>query len=123
MAIRGEMSRGRVAEIPDKLYFKIGEVAEIAGVEAYVLRFWETEFPGLAPKKTDSGHRLYRRSDVEKVFRIKELLYEKGFTIAGARKRLSPRNTDPDVQDTAEETLSKVRRGLEDILTLLDGKT
>jgi DNA-binding transcriptional MerR regulator len=112
-----------VAEIPDKLYFKIGEVAEIVGVEAYVLRFWETEFPHLAPKKTDSGHRLYRRKDVETVVRIKELLYDKGFTIAGARKRLSGRNADPDAQDTAAETLQKVRGGLEEILTLLDGKS
>lgn len=112
-----------MAEIPDKLYFKIGEVAEIVGVETYVLRFWETEFSGLAPKKTDSGHRLYRRKDVEKVVRIKELLHGKGFTIAGARKRLSEHNVDPDARDTADETLQKVRIGLEDILTLLDGKT
>ena len=109
-----------MADIPDKLYFKIGEVAEIVGVETYVLRFWETEFPALAPKKTDSGHRLYRRRDVETVVRIKELLYDKGFTIAGARKRLSGRNSDPDVQDTAAEKLSKVRFELEEILTLLD---
>jgi DNA-binding transcriptional MerR regulator len=112
-----------VAEIPDKLYFKIGEVAQIVGVEAYVLRFWESEFPGLAPRKTDSGHRVYRRSDVEKVFRIKELLYDKGFTIAGARKRLNGRKVDADAADTIDETLGKVRRGLEDILDLLDGKS
>ena len=110
-----------MADIPDKLYFKIGEVADIVGVEAYVLRFWETEFPSLAPKKTDSGHRLYRRKDVETVLRIKELLYDKGFTIAGARKRLTGRNADPDAQDTASETLDKIRAELEDILTLLDG--
>lgn len=111
-----------MAEIPDKLYFKIGEVAEIVGVEAYVLRFWETEFPALSPKKTDSGHRLYRRKDVETVVRIKELLYDKGFTIAGARKRLGGRTPDPDAEDTADEVLEKVRTGLEDILTLLDGR-
>ena len=112
-----------MAEIPDKLYFKIGEVAEIAGVETHTLRFWETEFPSLAPKKTDSGHRSYRRRDVETVVRIKELLYDKGFTIEGARKRMSSRDVDPDALDTPEETLQKVRSGLEDILTLLDGET
>ena len=120
------MTRGRgrtLAEIPDKLYFKIGEVAEIAAVETYVLRFWETEFPGLAPKKTDSGHRLYRRKDVETVVRIKELLKTKGFTIPGARKRLSSRGVDPDALDTPEETLQKVRSGLEEILAILDGET
>lgn len=109
------------AGIPDKLYFKIGEVAEIAGVEAYVLRFWESEFPALSPRKAESGHRVYRRKDVETVIRIKELLYEKGYTIAGARKRLNPRsNGGPD--ERTEDTLGRVRTGLEDILTLLDGK-
>ncbi len=112
-----------MVEIPDKLYFKIGEAAEIAGVETHTLRFWETEFPGLAPKKTESGHRLYRRKDVETVVRIKELLHVKGFTIEGARKRMSSRGVDPDALDTPEETLQKVRSGLEDILAILDGET
>src|SRR5271163_441599 len=75
-------------EIPDKLYFRIGEVARLAGIKPYVLRFWETEFPGLGPKKSGSGHRLYRRKDVELVLEIKRLLYEKRFTIEGARKFL-----------------------------------
>src|ERR1051326_6928041 len=78
-----------IPEIPDKLFFRIGEVCEIVGVEPYVLRFWETEFPNLAPEKSKSGHRVYKRRDVEMVLRIKELLYERGFTIAGARKQLS----------------------------------
>ncbi len=112
-----------MAEIPDKLYFKIGEVAEIAGVETHTLRYWETEFPNLAPRKADSGHRHYRRKDVETVMRIKELLYDKKLTIAGARRILSGRRNDPDVRDTAEETLRKVRTGLEEILTLLDGRS
>src|SRR5215469_18740219 len=77
-----------VPEIPDKLYFKIGEVSEILGVEPYVLRYWETEFPQLAPKKSGTGHRLYRRKDVELLVRIKQLLYEKRFTIQGARQFL-----------------------------------
>ena len=72
-------------KIPDKLYFRIGEVAQLAGVEPYVLRFWETEFPQLAPKKSGSGHRLYRRKEVEMVLEVKRLLYEKRFTIEGAR--------------------------------------
>src|SRR5207247_2915501 len=75
-------------EIPDKLYFKIGEVSELLGVEPYVLRYWETEFPVLSPKKSGTGHRLYRRKDVELLLRIKHLLYEKSFTIQGARQTL-----------------------------------
>ena len=73
-------------EIPDKLYFKIGEVSDLLGVEAYVLCYWETEFPVLSPKKSGTGHRLYRRKDVELLLRIKHLLYDKRFTIEGARQ-------------------------------------
>lgn len=79
---------GAAQEIPDKLYFRIGEVARLAGIKPYVLRFWETEFPSLGPRKTGTGHRLYRRKDVELVLEIKRLLYEKRFTIEGARKFL-----------------------------------
>lgn len=78
-------------EIPDKLYFRIGEVARLAGIKPYVLRFWESEFPGLGPKKSGTGHRLYRRKDVEMVLEIKHLLYEKRFTIEGARKFMETR--------------------------------
>ncbi len=78
-------------EIPDKLYFRIGEVARLAGIKPYVLRFWETEFPALGPRKSGTGHRLYRRKDVELVLEIKRLLYEKRFTIEGARKFLETR--------------------------------
>jgi DNA-binding transcriptional MerR regulator len=79
------------AEIPDKLYFRIGDVARLAGIKPYVLRFWETEFPSLGPRKSGTGHRLYRRKDVEQVLEIKRLLYEKRFTIEGARKFLEDR--------------------------------
>jgi DNA-binding transcriptional MerR regulator len=79
------------AEIPDKLFFRIGDVAKLAGIKPYVLRFWETEFPGLGPKKSGTGHRLYRRKDVEMVLEIKRLLYEQRFTIEGARKFLESR--------------------------------
>jgi len=83
-------------EIPDKLYFRIGEVARLAGIKPYVLRFWETEFPSLGPKKSGTGHRLYRRKEVEMVLEIKRLLYEKRFTIEGARKFLETRaKTEP----------------------------
>ncbi|HXP83091.1 MAG TPA: MerR family transcriptional regulator [Bryobacteraceae bacterium] len=78
-------------EIPDKLYFRIGEVARLAAIKPYVLRFWETEFPSLGPRKSGTGHRLYRRKDVEQVLEIKRLLYEKRFTIEGARKFLEDR--------------------------------
>src|SRR5277367_3086423 len=82
-------------EIPDKLYFRIGEVSRLAGIKPYVLRFWETEFSSLGPKKSGKGHRLYRRKDVELVLEIKRLLYEKRFTIEGARKFLETR-TKPE---------------------------
>jgi DNA-binding transcriptional MerR regulator len=82
---------GSSEEIPDKLYFRIGEVARLAGIKPYVLRFWETEFPALGPKKSGTGHRLYRRKDVQLVLEIKTLLYEKRFTIEGARKFLDAR--------------------------------
>ena len=75
-------------ELSNKLYFRIGEVAKIVGVKPYVLRYWETEFPILKPGKTPSRHRLYRQRDVETLLDIKRLLYEEGFTIAGAKKRL-----------------------------------
>jgi len=74
--------------IPNKLFFKIGEVCEITDTQPYVLRYWESEFPALAPAKNSSGQRIYRRKDIETVLRIKQLLYEEGFTIAGAKKRL-----------------------------------
>ena len=77
------------AGIPEKLFFKIGEVCEIAGVQAHVLRYWETEFPMLAPQKNRAGQRTYRRRDVEMALRIKELLYEEQYTIAGAKKKLA----------------------------------
>lgn len=82
------MTRPAVA-IPEKLFFKIGEVCELAGVQAHVLRYWESEFPMLAPQKNRAGQRVYRKRDVEIALRIKELLYEDQYTIAGAKKRLT----------------------------------
>ncbi|HYN84741.1 MAG TPA: MerR family transcriptional regulator [Pyrinomonadaceae bacterium] len=82
------MNRAAVS-IPEKLFFKIGEVCDITGVQAHVLRYWESEFPMLAPQKNRAGQRTYRRRDVEMVLRIKELLYEDQYTIAGAKKKLA----------------------------------
>ena len=110
-----------VPEIPEKLFFRIGEVCEIAGVEPYVLRFWETEFPFLAPQKAKSGHRVYRKKDVELVLKIKSLLYERGFTIAGARKQLSKERYGQGA--LRDKVLIQVRKELRDILTLLQRKT
>lgn len=84
-------------DIPDKLYFRIGEVSKIAGLPTYVLRFWETEFPKIRPKRTSSGQRLYTRKDIELVLKIKKLLYEKKFTIQGARQYLNARTRKKDM--------------------------
>ena len=85
-------------EIPDKLYFRIGEVGSLLSLEPYVLRYWESEFPSLAPKKSTSGHRLYRRKDVELLLKIKYLLYEKRYTIDGAKQFLqTERKSTPAV--------------------------
>jgi DNA-binding transcriptional MerR regulator len=86
-----QLSRNRAAEppsIPDRLYFKIGDVARICGLETYVLRFWETQFPHLKPNKSGTGQRLYRRRDVELVLEIKRLVYAEGYTLPGARQAL-----------------------------------
>jgi DNA-binding transcriptional MerR regulator len=114
-------------EIPDKLYFKIGEVSELLSVEPYVLRYWETEFPLLAPKKSGTGHRLYRKKDVELLLRIKHLLYDRRYTIEGARQALhvESRAAKPKKARTAQQDLfgtdplPEIRRELVDILTLL----
>ena len=81
--------------IPQKLFFKIGEVCELAGVQAHVLRYWETEFPMLAPQKNRAGQRTYRRKDVEMALRIRELLYDEQYTIAGAKKKLATELRSP----------------------------
>jgi DNA-binding transcriptional MerR regulator len=123
-------------EIPDKLYFRIGDVSRLAGIKPYVLRFWETEFPGLGPKKSGTGHRLYRRKDVELVLEIKRLLYEKRYTIEGARKFLDTRGKPEAARASAAPArkakrkqaelfpegtpvLDQVRRELTEILRLL----
>ena len=110
-------------EIPDKFYFKIGEVSDIAGVAPYVLRFWETEFKQIKPKRTDAGQRLYRKQDVVLVLRIKHLLYHRKFTIEGARQHLKkkpdtlpepvPAVRVPDIAEIREE-LIRIRKLIDD---------
>ena len=117
-------------KIPNKLFFKIGEVCEFTDTQPYVLRYWESEFPMLAPAKNSSGQRIYRRRDIETVLRIKQLLYEEGFTIAGAKKRIeaeitgrgpTPQPTPaPNAGDSrVAAVLQELRQGLHDILTVL----
>jgi DNA-binding transcriptional MerR regulator len=112
-------------EIPDKLFFRIGEVSTMLGLEPYVLRYWETEFPSLSPKKSGTGHRLYRRKDVELLLRIKHLLYEKRFTIDGARQYLlaETKNHQKDIKQEQQALFSdpmpEIRRELAEILKLL----
>ncbi len=89
--------------IPDKLFFKIGEVAKITGVKPYILRYWESEFPHLRPTKGRSQHRLYRRKDVEDILKIKSLLYEQKFTIAGAKSVLKGNTPDPSDMPVAQK--------------------
>lgn len=115
------------AAIPDKLYFKIGEVARLAKVEPYVLRFWESEFPALRPNKSTTGQRLYRRREVEMALQIKSLLHEQGFTIAGARKKLKSEHEGKRAQTALpmasgrdQALLRQVRTELTAIAALLD---
>lgn len=114
------------AQLPDKLYFKIGEVAAIVGVQAYVLRYWESEFSVIRPSKTRSKHRLYRRRDVETLLQIKRLLHDERFTIEGARRRLKTlqkeerHQTELPLGDRAYRTiLSQVRKEIESLHRML----
>ena len=112
----------RDPRIPDKEYFRIGEVAEIAGVEPYVLRFWESEFPRLRPAKTRTSQRVYSRKDVSLVLRIRDLLYEEGFTINGARRQLgrTAGNTG-EVPARTRAVLDRIRKEAEELLQLVEG--
>ena len=130
MTIRKKGKSARSAEIviPDKLYFRIGEVAELCRLPAYVLRFWETEFPQLKPVKSSTGQRMYRKRDVESVVRIKKLLYEDGFTIAGARAHLRE-ETRPERNQSAlpfpaatSNNVAYLRNELQQILHILSAR-
>ena len=125
-------------KIPSKLFFKIGEVCELTDTQPYVLRYWESEFPVLAPAKNNSGQRIYRRRDIETILRIKTLLYEEGFTIAGAKKKLelelkeqskgagaTPAAAAPTpavVDDSFKSEVSDIKKELLGILDLIDRK-
>jgi DNA-binding transcriptional MerR regulator len=114
--------------IPDKLYFRIGEVATLCHLPAYVLRFWESEFPQLKPVKSSTGQRMYRKRDVEGVLRIKQLLYEQGFTISGARQQLRAENKSDKSQTAipfpahAAPEIQHIRQGLREILSMLSAR-
>jgi DNA-binding transcriptional MerR regulator len=114
--------------IPDKLYFRIGEVSRLCSLPSYVLRFWETEFAQLKPTKSGTGQRMYRKIDVENVLRVKKLLYDQGFTIAGARQQLKAevkrKQTPlpfavPATAGPGKTELKQVRQGLREILGIL----
>jgi DNA-binding transcriptional MerR regulator len=101
---------------PVKLYYRIGEVATIVGVEPHVLRYWETEFRSIRPQKSRRGQRIYSRKDVDKLLRVKDLLYSQGFTIAGARKRLRERGQEPtEPGDPSRRALATLRHALLDV--------
>ena len=104
------------AELPDKLYFKIGEVAKLVGVKPYVLRYWETEFSVVRPGKTRSHHRLYRRRDVETLLEIRRLLYGERYTIEGAKRRLRELSRSYEAPG-----LARVRAELLDLYRMLEG--
>lgn len=117
-----------MAAIPDKLFFRIGEVSQLVGVKEYVLRYWESEFPGLSPRKSSSGQRMFRRKDVELLLRIKHLLYDQKFTIEGARKALQDKSKSAPARETKRSAqaelfgsspLPEIRRQVSEILQLL----
>jgi DNA-binding transcriptional MerR regulator len=125
-----ELAAGQAGQpdIPDKLFFRIGEVSQLVGVEAYVLRYWESEFPGLSPRKSASGQRMFRRKDVELLLRIKHLLYSQKFTIEGARKALQEKNRASAVRNSTPfkqaelfgpSPLAEIRKQVVEILQLL----
>lgn len=123
--------QGAQQEIPNRLYFRIGDVSKLTGIKPYVLRYWESEFPAIAPKKSGTGQRLYRRKDVELVLEIKHLLYEKRFTIEGARKAISGKSRTPtpkpapkpaqqDLFAAPGPDLTAIREELRAILSILE---
>ncbi len=122
----------RRTQLPDKLFFKIGEVADIVGVKPHALRYWETEFPALRPKKTRGAHRQYSRKDVELAMLIRQLLHDEGYTIPGARKRIRDlgrhqRSSPPEPRAQREVALRAellgLRQQLAELLTRLDDST
>jgi DNA-binding transcriptional MerR regulator len=112
----GADRQGSMSSLPTKLYFRIGEVASAMGVETHVLRYWETEFRSIRPQKSSRGQRVYSRRDVDTLLRVKELLYDRGFTIAGARKQLRDGGIEPrEPADPTVRGATKMRAALTDI--------
>lgn len=101
--------------LPDKLYFKIGEVSKLTGVKPYVLRYWESEFPFLRPKKNQGGRRLYLKEDIETILKIKRMLYKEGLTIAGVRRLLPKRKA----RTAGVEIIEEIKKDLKEILKVL----
>jgi DNA-binding transcriptional MerR regulator len=106
--------------LPPKLYFRIGEVAGLVGVEPHVLRYWEREFRSIRPSKSAKGQRVYSRRDVENLMRVRELLYGRGFTIAGAKKQLRERGVEPE-EPRVQAGYARVRQELETLKTEVEG--
>jgi len=113
-----------MADIPNKRYFRIGEVHAITGIPPHVLRYWEAEFKILRPQRASSKQRLYRQADLENILTIKQLLYEKGFTIPGARKHLAQQErsdiTPASTSNSRQDLLKEIRIELESIRDLLE---
>ena len=113
-------------ELPVKLYYRIGEVSDLVGVEPHVLRYWETEFRSIRPQKSRKGQRIYSRRDVDRLLKVKDLLYTHGFTIAGARRRLRETGLEPPtpaevrVADRTRVMLGDLRRDVESMLAEID---
>jgi DNA-binding transcriptional MerR regulator len=129
MAVKSKSAKAQPPVVPEKLYFRIGEVADLCKLPTYVLRFWESEFPQLKPVKSSTGQRMYRQRDVENVLRIKQLLYDEGFTIPGARERLKgeikqkrAQNVLPFPSALPASELKRIQKGLQEILSLLTSR-
>ena len=107
--------------IPEKAYFRIGEVSKIINVEPYVIRYWETEFKTVSPVRTKTAQRLYKKKDVQELLTIKNLLYSQRFTIDGAKKQLYKMrgNSEPDTKNTEKQTLNRIRQELEQIRAMI----
>jgi len=112
-------------KIPEKIYYRIGEVAELTELQPYILRYWESEFRVLSPIKNTAGQRLYKKKDIEILLKIKELLYEKGFTIAGARRQLAAFEKEKEKalaqeNEILKKQVVKLQKELKNVLTLMD---
>ncbi|MBV9072259.1 MAG: MerR family transcriptional regulator [Acidobacteria bacterium] len=129
-AVRAKQKPADEIVVPDKLFFRIGEVSNLCSLPAYVLRFWETEFPQLKPSKSNTGQRVYRRKDVENILRVKKLLYEQGYTISGARQLLKTegrrdrgQSALPFIAPAANHSeLRDLKQGLKEVLGILSAK-